>query len=186
MNTIITKLLLIISLIISITNIKNNISNVSIIGVNLLYIMLILQHSLLIKYNIENIKTTSYINYYNKSIPILLLFFMLFTHPWLKMNLICKLNILLIFFLYYFDISGTNSKFIKKIKWKNKLQNFLFIVNLVKIYIIFLPERLFMKQLTIIAINTIMTTIMYYNNPINYYHNWHKLMSFAPIYGGFL
>ena len=180
------KLLLIISFLITVTNIKDNIGDFSIIGINLLYIMLILQHSIVIRYNIENIKTNTYINYYNKSIPVILLIFMLFTHPWLKMNLIYKLNILLIFFLYYFDISGANSKLIKKFKWKNKLQNFLFIVNLLKLFIIFLPKSLFMEQLTIIAINTLLTTVIYYNDPVSYYHKWNKLLSFAPIYSEFL
>lgn len=186
MNPIIIKLLLIISLVISITNIVNNIENFSIIGVNLLYLMLILQHSLVIKYNVENIKTNTYINYYNKSIPILLLIFMLFTHSLLNNNLISKFNILLIFFLYYFDISGANSRIIKRFKWKNKLQNFLFILNLLKIFIIFLPRNLFMEQLTVIAVNTLITTIMYYDNPVDYYHKWNKLLSFAPIYTKFL
>ena len=82
--------------------------------------MLILQNSLFIKYNIKNIKTNTYINYYNKSIPVILFIFMPSTHPWLKMNLIYKLNILLIFFLYYFDISGL-PKLTKKLNLNNKI-----------------------------------------------------------------
>lgn len=185
MNSIITKILLLISLTISIDNIRSNISNPSIVGINLLYIMLALQHCLLIKYNVKNIKNNKYINYYNKSIPILLLIFMILTHPWLSMNLISKINILLIFILYYFDISGINSKLVKNFKWKNKLQNFLFIINLLKIFVIFLPENLFMNQLSIVAINTLMTTMCYYNNPTNYYQSWNNLMSFVPIYSRF-
>ena len=80
MDPTVVKLLLIISFVIAVTNIKDNIGDFSIIGVNLLYIMLIIQHSLLIKYDVKKIKNNTYIAYYNKSIPIILLIFMLLTH----------------------------------------------------------------------------------------------------------
>ena len=189
------KILLLISLIISIFNIKHNMSDVSVVAINLLYIMLIIQHCLFIKYNVKNIENNSYINYYNKSIPILLLLFMLLTHPWLNMSLIYKLNILLIIFLYYSDITGLYSKLTKKLnlsngmkisKWKNKLIGFIYIINFLKIFFIFLPKTLFLEQLIILAINTLLSTGLYYNNPTNYYENWNKLISFAPIYSLFL
>lgn len=195
MDPTVVKLLLIISFVIAIANIKDNIGDFSIIGVNLLYIMLILQHSLFIKYNVKKIKNNSYIAYYNKSIPIILLIFMLLTQPWLNMSLIYKLNILLIIFLYYSDITGLYSKLTKKLnlnngikidKWKNKLIGFIYIVNLLKIFFIFLPKNVFLKQLSILAINTLLSTGLYYNNPTNYYENWNKLLSFAPIYSEFL
>ena len=195
MDPTVVKLLLIISFVIAIANIKDNIGDFSIIGVNLLYIMLILQHSLFIKYNVKKIKNNSYIAYYNKSIPIILLIFMLLTQHWLNMSLIYKLNILLIIFLYYSDITGLYSKLTKKLnlnngikidKWKNKLIGFIYIVNLLKIFFIFLPKNVFLKQLSILAINTLLSTGLYYNNPTNYYENWNKLLSFAPIYSEFL
>tara|TARA_B100000242_G_scaffold285444_1_gene249906 strand:- start:392 stop:979 length:588 start_codon:yes stop_codon:yes gene_type:complete len=195
MDPTVVKLLLIISFVIAIANIKDNIGDFSIIGVNLLYIMLILQHSLFIKYNVKKIKNNSYIAYYNKSIPIILLIFMLLTQPWLNMSLIYKLNILLIIFLYYSDITGLYSKLTKKLnlnngikidKWKNKLIGFIYIVNLLKIFFIFLPKNVFFEQLSILAINTLLSTGLYYNNPTNYYENWNKLLSFAPIYSKFL
>lgn len=195
MKPIAMKILLLISLIISIFNIKHNIYDVSVVAINLLYIMLILQHSLFIKYNVKNLENNSYINYYNKSIPILLLIFMLLTHPWLNMSLIYKLNILLIIFLYYSDITGLYSKLTKKLNlsngmkigtWKNKLIGFIYIINLLKIFFIFLPKTLFLEQLSILAINTLLSTGLYYNNPTNYYENWNKLISFAPIYALFL
>lgn len=157
--------------------------------------MLILQYSLFIKYNVKKIKNNSYIAYYNKSIPIILLIFMLLTQPWLNMSLIYKLNILLIIFLYYSDITGLYSKLTKKLnlnngnkldKWKNKLIGFIYIVNLLKIFFIFLPKNVFLEQLSILAINTLLSTGLYYNNPTNYYENWNKLLSFAPIYSKFL
>lgn len=195
MDPTVVKLLLIISFVIAIANIKDNIGDFSIIGVNLLYIMLILQYSLFIKYNVKKIKNNSYIAYYNKSIPIILLIFMLLTQPWLNMSLIYKLNILLIIFLYYSDITGLYSKLTKKLnlnngnkldKWKNKLIGFIYIVNLLKIFFIFLPKNVFLEQLSILAINTLLSTGLYYNNPTNYYENWNKLLSFAPIYSKFL
>jgi hypothetical protein len=195
MDPTVVKLLLIISFVIAVTNIKDNIGDFSIIGVNLLYIMLIIQHSLLIKYDVKKIKNNTYIAYYNKSIPIILLIFMLLTQPWLNMSLIYKLNILLIIFLYYSDITGLYSKLTKKLnlsngikidKWKNKLIGFIYIVNLLKIFFIFLPKNVFLKQLSILAINTLLSTGLYYNNPTNYYENWNKLISFAPIYSLFL
>ena len=195
MDPTVVKLLLIISFVIAVTNIKDNIGDFSIIGVNLLYIMLIIQHSLLIKYDVKKIKNNTYIAYYNKSIPIILLIFMLLTQPWLNMSLIYKLNILLIIFLYYSDITGLYSKLTKKLnlsngikidKWKNKLIGFIYIVNLLKIFFIFLPKNVFLEQLSILAINTLLSTGLYYNNPTNYYENWNKLISFAPIYSLFL
>lgn len=195
MKPIAIKILLLISLIISIFNIKHNIYDVSVVAINLLYIMLILQHSLFIKYNVKNLENNSYINYYNKSIPILLLIFMLLTHPWLNMSLVYKLNILLIIFLYYSDITGLYSKLTKKLNlsngmkigtWKNKLIGFIYIINLLKIFFIFLPKTLFLEQLCILAINTLLSTGLYYNNPTNYYEKWNKLISFAPIYALFL
>lgn len=195
MDPAVVKLLLIISFVIAVTNIKDNIGDFSIIGVNLLYIMLIIQHSLFIKYNVKKIKNNTYIAYYNKSIPIILLIFMLLTQPWLNMSLIYKLNILLIIFLYYSDITGLYSKLTKKFnlsngikidKWKNKLIGFIYIVNLLKIFFIFLPKNVFLEQLSILAINTLLSTGLYYNNPTNYYENWNKLISFAPIYSLFL
>ena len=195
MDPTVVKLLLIISFVIAIANIKDNIGDFSIIGVNLLYIMLILQYSLFIKYNVKKIKNNSYIAYYNKSIPIILLIFMLLTQPWLNMSLIYKLNILLIIFLYYSDITGLYSKLTKKLnlnngnkldKWKNKLIGFIYIVNLLKIFFIFLPKNVFLEQLSILAINTLLSTGLYYNNPTNYYENWNKLLSFAPIDSEFL
>ena len=120
---------------------------------------------------------------------------MLLTHPWLNMSLIYKLNILLIIFLYYSDITGLYSKLTKKLnlsngmkisKWKNKLIGFIYIINFLKIFFIFLPKTLFLEQLIILAINTLLRTGLYYNNPTNYYENWNKLISFAPIYSLFL
>ena len=117
--------------------------------------MLIIQHSLLIKYDVKKIKNNTYINYYNKSIPIILLIFMLLTHPWLNMSLIYKLNILLIIFLYYSDITGLYSKLTKKLNLSNgikingKINFIIYIVNLLKIFFIFLPKNVFLEQLTV-------------------------------------
>lgn len=186
MNPIIIKLLLIISLVISISNIMNNIEDLSIIGVNLLYIMLILQHSLIIKYNVKNIEHIRFLKYFNKSIPFILLIFMLMTHPWFNKNLIYKFNILLIILVYFYDICGIDLKLLNTFKWKNKIYDFLFIVNIIKVLFLFLSRPLFLEQFTVIAINTILSTIVYYYDPLNYYEKWNKLMSFAPIYSGFL